>query len=90
MGLEYEQLPRESAKAYAAFRTYLDLGPERSLAATGAKLGKSKVLMERWSRKFDWVGRVEVHASHLARTLVLSSTYAPRQDPHLEQNRVRS
>jgi len=66
MSLEFEQQRRESNKAFAAFRTYLELGPERCLAATAAKLGKSKVLMERWSRKYDWCRRVAAHASHLA------------------------
>ena len=44
--LKFEQLPREGTKAFAAFKTYLDLGPQRSLAAVAAKLGKSKVMME--------------------------------------------
>ena len=63
---EFEQLPKESAKAFAAFRAYLDMGPERSLASVGAKLGKSKVMMEKWSRKYDWSGRVAAHAGYLA------------------------
>lgn len=63
---EFERLPRESEKAYAAFRAYLDMGPERSLATVASKLGKSKVMMEKWSRKFAWCDRVAAHASHLA------------------------
>jgi len=66
MAMEFEQKPRESAKAFAAFKVYLDLGPERSLAATGEKLGKSKVMMEKWSSKFDWPARVAAHGAHLA------------------------
>ena len=66
MQLTFEPLPREGAKAFAAFRAYLDLGPQRSLAAVAAKLGKSKVMMERWSRRHDWTGRVVAHAAHLA------------------------
>jgi hypothetical protein len=63
----FERQPRESAKAFAAFRAYLELGPERSLAAVGEKLGKSKVMMEKWSRKFDWPARVAAHGAHLAK-----------------------
>ena len=63
---DFDRLPRESVKAFAGFRTYLDLGPERSLAAVAAKLGKSKVLMERWSRKYDWGGRVAAHVGYVA------------------------
>src|SRR5438067_12957924 len=62
----FEQLPRESAKAFGAFSVYLSMGAERSLAEVGRKLGKSEGLMERWSRKFDWAGRVQAHGAHLA------------------------
>lgn len=48
----------ESAKAFAAFKAYRDLGPDRSLKAVGRGLGKSKVMMEKWSRRFEWVARV--------------------------------
>ncbi len=65
-GLLFEQRPRETTKAYTAFKTYLDLGDQRSLARVASQLGKSKTLMERWSRRFDWSGRVQAHAAHLA------------------------
>jgi hypothetical protein len=64
--LLFEQQPKESAKAFAAFSVYLSQGPDRSLAKTAAKLGRSKVLMERWSRKFDWPARVLAYDSHMA------------------------
>src|SRR5436189_3008307 len=66
MPLPYEQQPRESSKEFAAFRVYLSLGPQRSLASVGQKLGKSRVVIEKWSSKFDWVTRVQAHAAHLA------------------------
>ena len=66
MPLPFEQLPKESAKAFAAFCEYLNMGPQRSLAAVGKLLGKSQALMERWSAKFDWPGRVRAHEAHLA------------------------
>jgi hypothetical protein len=62
----FEQQPKESAKAFAAFSLYLSLGPERSLASVGQKLGKSVGLVERWSRKFDWSTRVQTYAQNLA------------------------
>ena len=64
--LPFEQLPRESIKAFAAFKTYLDMGAQRSLAATGRKLGKSKTMMEKWSRQHQWVDRVQAYTAHLA------------------------
>ena len=66
MPLPFEQQPRESSRAFAAFKVYLGLGPQRSLAAVGQKLGKSRVVIEGWSSKFDWVSRVRAHGAHLA------------------------
>src|SRR5688572_29118100 len=66
MPLSFEQQPRESDKAFAAFSLYLSLGPQRSLAEVGKKLGKSQALMERWSAKYDWHARVAAHGAHLA------------------------
>jgi hypothetical protein len=66
MPLPFEKQPRETGKAFAAFQVYLRLGPQRSLVAVGQKLGKSRVVVERWSAKFDWVSRVQAHGAHLA------------------------
>ena len=66
MGQLFEQQPKESARAFEAFSVYLNLGPGRSLAAVGQKLGKSKGLVERWSAKFDWPGRVLAQGAYLA------------------------
>ncbi len=65
-GYEFDRLPREGVKAFTAFRAYLDLGPQRSLAAVAAKLGKCKFLMERWSRRHNWSGRIAAHVSYIA------------------------
>ncbi len=64
--LSFEQQPKESAKAFAAFGLYLSMGPERSLELVGRKLGKSKGQMEKWSRRFEWTSRVQAHGAHLA------------------------
>lgn len=64
--LPFEQQPKESDKAFEAFNLYLNLGASRSLEVVGQKLGKSKTLMERWSRQHNWVARVEAHAEHFA------------------------
>src|SRR5689334_16373646 len=66
VALVFDQQPRESDKAFAAFKVYLELGPERSLVLVADKVGKSTTLMERWSRKFDWPARVQAHSAHLA------------------------
>ena len=66
MAHAFEQQPRESDKAFAAFSLYLSLGPERSLAAVAQKLHKSVTILGRWSAKFGWPDRVAAHAAHLA------------------------
>lgn len=66
MGLKFEQLEREGDKAFAAFSVYLSMGPQRSLAKAAGKLGRSKVLLEKWSRKFDWPARVAAYNTHMA------------------------
>jgi len=66
MPMTFEQQPRESNKAFAAFKTYLELGAQRSLADVADQHGKSKTMIERWSRRFDWPARVQAHAAHLA------------------------
>lgn len=64
--LLFEQQERESNKAFAAFKTYLELGTDRSLVSVADKLGKSRTLIERWSKKYDWPARVQAHGQHLA------------------------
>jgi hypothetical protein len=66
MPLMWEQLPRESSKAFAAFRAYLDMGPDRSTAKAAKQAGKSHYLVKDWCRKYDWVARVQAHDTHLA------------------------
>jgi hypothetical protein len=64
--LPFEQQPHESNKAFAAFKTYLDLGRQRSLVALSRKLGKNRSVLLRLSTKFDWQARVRAHTAHLA------------------------
>ena len=66
MATAFEQQPKETAKAFAAFSLYLNMGPERSLEGVGRRLDKSGGLVERWSSRWRWAERVEAHAAHLA------------------------
>jgi hypothetical protein len=67
MSLPFEQQPKESEKAFAAFSLYLSLGPQRSISAVAGKLAKSETLIGRWSSKFDWQERVQAYGMHLAK-----------------------
>lgn len=57
--LLWERQEGESAQAFQAFAEYRGMGAGRSLAKVSQKLGKSKTLMERWSRQWGWVKRVD-------------------------------
>ena len=54
----------ESPQAFEAFAIYRDMAYQRSLAAAGWKLHKSKKLLERWSAAHGWVKRVAAWAQH--------------------------
>ncbi len=61
--LAWERQQEESDKAYAAFATYRDLGPERSLRAVaeaiyGVRAKHGKRTVEKWSSRHGWVDRV--------------------------------
>lgn len=53
----WEQQPGESSKAFEAFATYRNLGPERSIQKTSQKLSKNMTTLKGWSRKWSWVER---------------------------------
>jgi len=84
MSYLFEQQPRESAKAFAAFSLYLSQGAERSIEECARKFLKSSRLLRRWAQKFDWSGRVAAHATHLAvveREAVIRAPGAARGAP---------
>jgi hypothetical protein len=57
----------KTVKPFAAFSAYLELGEERSYARVGQKLGKSRVLIERWGSEWKWQERVLAWDNDLAR-----------------------
>ena len=67
MSEEWERRLRESAKAYAAFVVYRDLGAERSTAAVARSLGRSKTLIDRWSSRHGWVARARARDDEIDR-----------------------
>lgn len=48
----------EGAKAFEAFTIYREMGPARSHAKVGQALGKSTVMVGKWSVQWNWVERV--------------------------------
>lgn len=57
MPLEWECQENETPKAYEAFCSYRNMGPDRSIVKIGQKLGKNKATLEKWSRQHNWVKR---------------------------------
>lgn len=68
MAMAFERQPRESAKAFAAFSLYRDMGPEPSLAAVAEKLGKSKTTIAKWSRNYHWQDRLTAEGRALGQS----------------------
>lgn len=67
----WEQLPAETARAYAAFRQFRDLGPARKL---GDVTGASRQAVNGWRTRWRWPERVrawdvETHRLEDARRL---------------------
>lgn len=61
-GYPWTRRVAESSQAFDAFRTYMGL---RSNAKTAQALGKSKQLMDGWSREHDWVARCSAYDTYV-------------------------
>jgi len=76
----FEQQPGESDRAFAAFKLYRDMGAERTHKKVGAKLGKSTVQMEKWSRRWKWQIRIAAWNEHRAQIEREAMDQAARDD----------
>lgn len=56
-----DRMPNEGAQAYAAFRIYAELGAARSIARVRQQCKKSMSLLQRWSARWKWKARSELH-----------------------------
>jgi hypothetical protein len=80
----WDRLPSEGDEAWEAFITYLTMGTNRSLAKVGQALGKSKVLLEGWSREHSWVNRVSAYETEQGR-IRIEAAAAERQKTLAQQ-----
>jgi hypothetical protein len=84
-----EQLPNESAKAYAAFVAYAEMGTQRSLEKVQQKYDKSTSyirVLARWSAQHRWQERVREYDAAIA----AERAELLRQQRHAEIERLRS
>lgn len=75
----YPQWPCESAKAYAAFRIYRELGRRRSIRATASKAGLYPSQIERWASKHFWRHRAALYDQHIRNQIPGSGITKERQ-----------
>lgn len=61
----WERQPPESAPAWEAFKLYRDMGDGRTIAKAAKHLGKSAVVLERWSAGYKWIERVRAWEHNL-------------------------
>jgi hypothetical protein len=55
----------ESPKAHQAFRIYAEMADERSMRRVAIQLGKSRVLIERWAKRWRWAERTAAYDGKL-------------------------
>ncbi len=77
----WQIVPEESARAFAAFESYRDMGPERSLAKLSAIIGKNVGSLQSWSARHAWQERCrafDARAADLAAALALEDAATVR------------
>ncbi len=63
----WERQQGETVKAFAAFTTWRDLGPERSIQKAATALGKSRQLLVAWASEHRWRPRIDAWERELDR-----------------------
>jgi hypothetical protein len=85
----WERRPHESAKAYAGFVYYRDLGDQRGITAVAQALHKSRGLIGRWSARWRWVERVAEFDQHVDHLRLIENERA-RRSALARQSRIAS
>lgn len=63
----WERQAGESEKAFEAFTVYRDMGEERTFTAVCRKLGKSRTLIDRWNKRWNWRERARAYDNDMER-----------------------
>src|SRR5688572_7016508 len=61
----WDQQPKESNAAFAAFRCYVEMGEKRSVRKVADRLDKSRTMVGRWSKNWKWPERVRKYTKSL-------------------------
>jgi len=68
MAREWDQLVNEGPAAYQAFRTYLNLGMERTLGEAAIALDREPRIIHRLAADFHWIKRARAYDRWLVQT----------------------
>src|SRR5689334_17236740 len=86
--LPFYPLAHESAKAFAAFLAWIDVGESRSCSKVAAKTGSSLSTVKSWSRRFDWGGRIAAYNTHLLRARLDHDTRVRKEQAEIWRQRA--
>ena len=65
MSKPWERQEKESSQAFEAFRTYLEMGIERSYTKVATVLKKSDTIIGRWGTEWKWQNRIRAYDNFL-------------------------
>lgn len=80
-------LEGESSKAYQAFASYCEMGETRTIEAVAAAYQKSVGLLNRWSRRHQWLERARQFDAANARAAALARQQQYVTDVQAHQQR---
>ena len=75
----WERQDGESGKAYEAFAVYRDMGAGRTVSAVARQLRKSRALIDRWKRQWNWEERARAYDRELERAAYEEAVKAMRE-----------
>ena len=75
----WERQNGESGKAYEAFTVYRNMGAARTVSGVARQLHKSRALVDRWKRQWDWAERARAYDRELERAAYEEALQAVRE-----------
>lgn len=70
MSHSWDRQPGETIKAWEAFQVYRDTGATRTVSGVARQLNKSRQLLDRWSKMYNWLARAGAYDNHIANRML--------------------
>jgi hypothetical protein len=83
----WQRLPQESPGSYAAFTTYLELGPDSTLEEVAEKTGRSARSVRHLSWRHHWMERAAAYRQHFSNTTLAAAQRERAKQAELSQMR---